>query len=152
MPSIKRQDKQVVSDGQLDAARHELETVAEQERREFEEEWTKEVTDERLRDWNDACISHRFGIRTTQWSYIRQYEAEVGYTYEDLLSAVLYHYADQYGDAAWVLPTNAAMTQVQRPRLGSKRIFLGPPIGHNITPTSHRRGRPIAHVVSRDYS
>ena len=99
----------------------------------FTGEWTRAVTDDRLRDWNNACISHRFGVRTTQWSHIRDYEKEVGYTYDNLLSAVLLHYSQEYGDAAWILPTNAAMTQVQRPNLGSKRIYMGLPIGTNRT-------------------
>lgn len=124
---------QVISDKSLDQARACVDQQKENKRLSFELEWTRVITDARLSDWNDACISHRFGIRTTEWTYIRQYEEEVGYTYEDLLSAVLLHYAQEYGDAAWVLPTNAAMTQVQRPLLGSKRVYLGSPIGRNIT-------------------
>ncbi len=89
-------------------------------------EWTLEVTDDRLRDWTDAAIAHRFGIRITEWPHIRAYEEEVGYTYQDLEKAVLGWYADRYSDSAWVIPTNARQTQVQRPRLGSKRVVLGP--------------------------
>ena len=100
---------------------------------EFAKEWTRATTDDRLRDWNDACISHRFGLRSTEWTHIRDYEEEVGYTYDNLLSAVLLHYTQEYGDAAWILPTNAAMMQVQRPTLGSKRVYIGPPIGLNYT-------------------
>jgi len=93
---------------------------------EFWGKWTLEVTNDRLRVWTDAAVAHRFGIRLTDWSKIRAFEEEVGWTYQDLERAVLAWRADSYVDSAWVLPTNALQTQVQRPRLGSKRVVLGP--------------------------
>lgn len=122
---------QVISDRSMDQARTCVDSQREEVHLAFELEWTRDTTAVRLRDWNNACISHRFGVRTTKWTNIRDYEEEVGYTYENLLSAVLLHYSQTYGDAAWVIPTNAAMTQVQRPKLGGKRIYLGPPYGRN---------------------
>lgn len=151
MPSIKHiRSSQVLNDEALDEARRECKAIEEAAEVAFLAEWTKEVTDERLAAWNHACVSRCFGLRTTKWSAIRAYEQAVGHTYEDLLSAVLYYYSEQYGDSAWVLPTNAAMTQVPRPTLGGKRVFLGPPIGHNITSTTRQR-RPH-YVGTSDYS
>lgn len=132
-------DRQVISDQGMKTANTCIQMQDAEADETFAQEWTREHTDVRLRDWNAACISHRFGVRLTEWSEIRVFEEEVGWTYEDLLSAVILHYSDQYGDAAWVLPTNAAMTQVQRPKLGTKRVLIGPGVGRNRTEGQAKR-------------
>lgn len=126
---IKRLDNQVVSDGTLAKAQEEWTSQESRIQIEFVKEWTRAVTDDRLRIWNDACISHRFGVRTTNWPAIHEFEAEVGWTYGELEAGVLLHYGDQYGDSAWILPTTAHQTQVRRPKLGNMRVWLGPPKG-----------------------
>ncbi len=95
----KRQlDGQVISDKTLTQAHKEWETLDEEYERLFWETWTKATTDSRLYWWNTLAMAGRFGITTTNWSNVRIYEIQVGYTFEDLKKAVLRWYADPLGD------------------------------------------------------
>ena len=125
---MSRLDDQVLSDEVMEKGKVEYQKMVAEEEARFWEVWNEIDTGERLIIWNRHAISGDFGRRTTDWEVVRGFEAQWGWTYNNLIMAVAKWYCQPNGDVyQHVLMNSAAAKLPYKAPIGLK---IGPPVGH----------------------